>query len=67
MFFVFRLEGQEWIKLIEIDWYSRESHECQMLDKERLAILGGEPRSFRERFDILDLKSLILSRVGLSL
>jgi len=63
-FFVFRLEGQEWIKLIEKEWRLRTFHECQMLDDDRLSVLGGRTYDYeyKERFDILDLKSLTWSK-----
>ena len=65
-FFVFRLEGQEWIKLIEKEWRLRTFHECQMLDDDRLSVLGGRTYDYeyKERFDILDLKSLTWSKVS---
>ena len=61
---MYRLEGEKWKKLGEKNWISRFGHSCQLLDGERLVVIGGD--FFEKSVDILDLNSNSWSKVNIN-
>ena len=64
-FRVFRLVGGNWTQLTEMNWTNRYGHSCQLVQNEKLVVLGGYEHN--HRVDIFDLATLTWSKVSSSL
>ena len=56
------LEGNTWRKLADLDSGFRYWHTCELINDEKLVIMGGKNNNGK-RVDILDLKSNTWSKV----
>jgi len=59
-FRVFRLEGRNWTQLTEMNWTNRYGHSCQLVQNEKVVVLGGYEH--KQRVDIFDLATLTWSK-----